>query len=85
MNAVPHSHTGAAAGMNANIRTVGGAIGAAMVATVLGSHAGASGDPSEHGWVNEQLHTGLTHEAFAGTYHGAPPLPESPVRDLDPR
>jgi enoyl-CoA hydratase/carnithine racemase len=35
--------------------------------------------------INEQLHTGLTHEAFAGTYRGAPPSPESPVRDLDPR
>jgi len=29
VNAVPHSHAGAATGMNANIRTVGGAIGAA--------------------------------------------------------
>ena len=37
--------------MNANIRTVGGAIGAAIVATVLGSHAGTSGVPSEHGWI----------------------------------
>jgi enoyl-CoA hydratase/carnithine racemase len=35
--------------------------------------------------INEQLHTGLTHEALAGTYRGAPPSPESPVRDLDPR
>jgi MFS family permease len=51
VNAVPNSHTSAAAGMNANIRTVGGAIGAAIVATVLGSHTGASGVPSEHGWV----------------------------------
>jgi MFS family permease len=51
VNAVPDAHTGAAAGMNANIRTIGGAIGAAIVATVLGSHASASGVPSEHGWV----------------------------------
>lgn len=51
VNAVPHSHTSAAAGMNANIRTVGGATGAAIVATVLGSRTGASGVPSEHGWV----------------------------------
>jgi MFS family permease len=51
VNAVPHAHTGAAAGMNANIRTIGGAIGAAIVATVLGSHAGPAGVPNEHGWV----------------------------------
>jgi hypothetical protein len=38
VGAVPRAHT-AAAGMNANIRTIGGAIGAAIVATVLGSHA----------------------------------------------
>lgn len=49
--AVPHSHTSAAAGMNANIRTAGGTTGAAIVATVLGSHTCASGVPSEHGWV----------------------------------
>jgi enoyl-CoA hydratase/carnithine racemase len=35
--------------------------------------------------INEQLHTGLTHEALAGTYRGAPAPPESPVRELDPR
>jgi MFS family permease len=51
VNAVPHSNTGAAAGMNTNIRTIGGAIGAAIVATILGSHSGGSGVPSEHGWV----------------------------------
>ena len=34
--------------------------------------------------INEQLHTGLTHEAFAGTYGGALPTPEPPVRDLNP-
>jgi enoyl-CoA hydratase/carnithine racemase len=35
--------------------------------------------------INEQLHTGLTHEAFAGTCSGVLPAPETPVRDLDPR
>jgi enoyl-CoA hydratase/carnithine racemase len=35
--------------------------------------------------ISDQLHTGLTHEALAGTYRGVRPSPESPVRDLDPR
>jgi enoyl-CoA hydratase/carnithine racemase len=34
--------------------------------------------------LHEQLHTGLTHEAFAGAFIGAH-APEVPVVDLDPR
>ena len=35
--------------------------------------------------LSEQLHTGLTHEALAGVFAGAFPMPEIPIRDLDPR
>ena len=41
VGAVPRAHTAAATGMNANIRTIGGAIGAAIIATVLGSAGSA--------------------------------------------
>jgi enoyl-CoA hydratase/carnithine racemase len=34
--------------------------------------------------LHEQLHTGLTHEAFAGVFSGALDAPEVPVVDLDP-
>lgn len=51
VHAVPAEHTGAAAGMNANIRTVGGAVGAAAVAAVLASHTTAGGFPSEGGFT----------------------------------
>jgi MFS family permease len=55
VHAVPAEHTGAATGMNANIRTIGGAVGAAVVATVLASHTGASGLPSESGYTTAFL------------------------------
>jgi Na+/melibiose symporter-like transporter len=50
VHAVPASQTGAAAGMNANIRTIGGAVGAAVVSSILGSHPGRFGVPTEAGY-----------------------------------
>lgn len=35
--------------------------------------------------LSDQLHTGLTHEAFAGVYLGAFDMPDNPIVDLDPR
>jgi enoyl-CoA hydratase/carnithine racemase len=35
--------------------------------------------------LSDQLHTGLTHEAFAGSFTGAFDMPENSVADLDPR
>ena len=43
VDAVPPSQTGVASGMNANIRTIGGSIGAALMATVV-----TAGTPSGH-------------------------------------
>jgi MFS family permease len=51
VHAVPAAQTGAAAGMNANVRTIGGALGAAMVSTILGSHSGALGLPTASGYT----------------------------------
>jgi EmrB/QacA subfamily drug resistance transporter len=48
--AVPPTQVGAAAGMNANIRTIGGSIGAAVVASIVTSGASASGLPTESGY-----------------------------------
>jgi EmrB/QacA subfamily drug resistance transporter len=50
--AVPPSQTGVASGMNANIRTIGGAIGAAVVASVVTAHVLPIGLPTESGYVN---------------------------------
>ena len=38
--------------MNANIRTIGGSIGAAVMASVVTAHAGPSGLPQESGYTN---------------------------------
>jgi MFS family permease len=50
VKSVPAHHTGAAVGMNANIRTIGGAIGAAMMSSIVTGHLQASGLPREAGY-----------------------------------
>lgn len=50
--AVPRAQTGAASGMNANIRTIGGSIGAALMAAVVTANVGASGLPRESGYTH---------------------------------
>jgi EmrB/QacA subfamily drug resistance transporter len=51
VTAVPREQTGAASGMNANIRTIGGAIGSAVMATVVTSTAPPGGLPTEAGYT----------------------------------
>ena len=43
VDAVPQSQTGVASGMNANIRTVGGALGSAVLASVVTAGTGPDG------------------------------------------
>ncbi|GIH15613.1 MFS transporter [Rugosimonospora africana] len=49
--AVPPHQTGVANGMNTNIRSIGGAIGAAVMASVVSAHALPSGLPAEKGYT----------------------------------
>lgn len=49
--AVPAEQTGVASGMNTNIRTVGGSLGAAAMATVVATGASPSGLPVETGYT----------------------------------
>ncbi|AVT35415.1 MFS transporter [Plantactinospora sp. BB1] len=49
---VPASQTGAATGMNANIRTIGGAIGAAVMSSVVTANPQPSGLPREAGFTH---------------------------------
>jgi MFS family permease len=51
VDAVPSTHTGVATGMNANIRTVGGAIGSQVVTSVITAGVAAGALPREHGYV----------------------------------
>jgi EmrB/QacA subfamily drug resistance transporter len=52
VNAVPPTQTGVASGMNANIRTIGGSIGAAVMASIVTSDLGSSGLPREAGYTH---------------------------------
>lgn len=49
--AVPADQTGVASGMNANIRTIGGAIGSAAMGGIVTAHVTASGLPTEAGYT----------------------------------
>ncbi|MDN4640047.1 MFS transporter [Agreia sp. PsM10] len=52
VNAVPREQTGVASGMNANIRTIGGSLGAAVMASIVAVGAAPSGLPAESGYTN---------------------------------
>ncbi|MGW7683627.1 MFS transporter [Kribbella sp. NPDC054772] len=58
---VPREQTGAATGMNANIRTIGGSIGTALASSIITAHTQPSGLPAESGFTN----TFLLLSAFA--------------------
>ncbi len=49
--AVPAEQTGVASGMNANIRTIGGSIGAALMGSIVTSRLAADGLPKEAGYT----------------------------------
>ncbi|MBD3915048.1 MFS transporter [Nocardioides hwasunensis] len=53
--AVPQEHTGVAAGTNTNFRTLGGACGTALTASILSGYGTASGVPAEQGYTTAFL------------------------------
>lgn len=72
---VPGSQTGVATGMNANIRTIGGAVGTAVAATVISRHGAAGGMPTESGFDQAFLLLGAVTLLGAGA---AVALPRTP-------
>ncbi|MGW6280019.1 MFS transporter [Kribbella sp. NPDC055071] len=58
---VPREQTGAATGMNANIRTIGGSIGTALASSIITGHLQPNGLPAEAGFTD----TFLLLSAFA--------------------
>ena len=52
VESVPAAQTGVASGMNANIRTIGGSIGAAVMASIVTSGARPDGLPVESGYTH---------------------------------
>ncbi|WP_036319375.1 MFS transporter [Microbispora sp. ATCC PTA-5024] len=55
VGSVPAHQTGAAGGMNANIRTIGGSIGAAVVSSVITGSSAPDGLPYESGFTHAFL------------------------------
>lgn len=51
VQAVPAAQTGVASGMNANIRTIGGAVGAGIMSSIVTSQLLKSGLPAESGYT----------------------------------
>ncbi|MGF7239301.1 MAG: MFS transporter [Frankia sp.] len=51
VEAVPPAQTGVASGMNANIRTIGGSIGSAVVGGIVTSQLASNGLPKESGYA----------------------------------
>lgn len=52
VESVPYSQTGVASGMNANIRTIGGSIGAGVMASIVTSGSARGGLPHASGYTN---------------------------------
>ncbi len=55
VQSVPRDQTGAASGMNTNIRTIGASIGTAVVSSVVTGHPGPRGLPAESGYTTAFL------------------------------
>jgi len=51
VDSVPSSQTGVASGMNANIRTIGGSVGAAVMASIVTARVRPDGLPTESGYT----------------------------------
>ncbi len=77
---VPPEQTGIASGMNANIRSIGGSLGAAVMAGIVTAHAGPSGFPAERGYVVGFTVMGVVMATAALAALLMPDLREQPTR-----
>jgi len=81
VQAVPPAQTGVASGMNANIRTIGGAIGAAVMSSIVASQILADGYPAESDYTKGFLFLAvMTVVAVAAALL----IPRSPGAGADP-
>jgi len=85
VGAVPASQTGVASGMNANIRTIGGSIGSALMASIVTSRLLPSGLPHESGYTIgfAAMTAGLVLAAAAGLLIPAARRAAGPATDSD--
>jgi EmrB/QacA subfamily drug resistance transporter len=78
---VPRSQTGVASGMNANIRTIGGSIGAAVMSSIVAAHLGADGLPPESGYTRGFAFLAAAALAAALAATRVPSAPRHPSSD----
>jgi len=76
VDAVPQSQTGVASGMNTIMRSVGGALGAQICASIVGAHLGAAGFPTEGGFIAAFI---VSAAALALAFTAALLIPGRPV------
>jgi MFS family permease len=81
VEAVPADQVGVASGMNANIRTIGGAIGASIMASIVTANLLGSGFPADSGYTR-----GFAFLAAVMVVAGAAALliPKSGIADVPP-
>ena len=79
--AVPPEQTGVASGMNANIRTIGGSVGSAVMAGVVTARLGPTAVPVESGYVIgfSVLAAGMVLAAAAAAF--MPNIHDQPTHD----
>ena len=82
--AVSPEQTGVASGMNANIRTVGGAIGSALMSTVVTASAAPGGLPTERGYTTGFLLLAGASLVAAAAVLLVPQVPRDPVTHEEP-
>ncbi|MBA4022599.1 MAG: MFS transporter [Gordonia sp.] len=82
--AVPAEQTGVASGMNANIRTIGGSLGAAFMASVVTAGASNSGLPKESGYTNGFIMLGVAVGLSAVAALFIPALKRDKRTNLEP-
>ena len=78
VEAVPPGQTGVATGMNANVRTIGGAIGSQIVASVIVAGVAVGALPKEHGYEVAFI---VMAVALAGAGVAAALVPSRAARD----
>jgi EmrB/QacA subfamily drug resistance transporter len=82
--AVPAHQTGAANGMNANIRTIGGSVGTALMASIVSAHTLPGRLPAENGYTYGFAMLGLAGVGAALAAFLVPRRPAATVTVFEP-